>query len=99
MDSLKQELFKKMEEITCPFCRKNFIISFSSVLPYLNSVTTKEEISEAKEDLRNKIKNSSLIAEETKQELYQYINESPIEQSDVEPLLQQIIKEESEKHA
>lgn len=94
-----QQIFKKLESVECPFCHKNFWVAFQSMLPYLSAITTDEEIEAAKKDLKDKISTSKLIPDKTKEDLYKYIDVTPLDKSDVEPLLQQVIKEIVDKQA
>ncbi len=89
------KIIKTTHPATCPHCQKQIFLSYNMMIPTLVSISTAEEIKEAKEDVKKRLIDLKFKNEKRKEEILKWLEEENtlIDQSDVEELVKQVLNE------
>ena len=92
------KIVKTIIPAECPHCNKELFLCYQMMVPMLTSILRKEDIKNAKEEVKKKLEEIKFNNLEDKQEIIKWLDdeETLIGKSDVEEILQQVILQQKD---
>ena len=99
MENKQPQIIKKVEPVHCPHCDGMVYIDMQTMMPAILGMFTNKDIEEAKEQMKNGLKEIKFADEKERENIVAWIDDKNnlLSRSDVSPLLKQVAIEQLEK--
>lgn len=100
MENNQPKMVKRIEPAVCPHCKKEILIGTQTMITPIVSLSTSEDVKEAKKIIADRLKEVVFADENDLKEVLKWLNDENtlLDNSDVEPLLKQIATEQLNKN-
>lgn len=100
MDNSQLQIIKKVVPTTCPECNKEIFVGFQAMIPSLTSVVTKENMNEAKAEIKKRLDEITFKDPKKKENVIKWLDDENtfIDHTDVEDFLKELILEQSSEN-